>query len=79
MTTFTKTSVQTGGTDVEYMYVSHTDHLVLFYSADLGAWAVGKYQLSRVVSKPSFWFPTWPDTNQAVQLQKMARGLKFWM
>ena len=27
--------------------------------------------------KPMFWFPTWPDTNQAVQLQKMARGLKF--
>ena len=27
--------------------------------------------------KPTFWFPTWPDTNQAVQLQKMARGLKF--
>ena len=27
--------------------------------------------------KPAFWFPTWSDTNQAVQLQKMARGLKF--
>ena len=26
-----------------------------------------------------FWFPTWYDTNQAVQLQKMARGLKFWV
>ena len=25
----------------------------------------------------SFWFPTWSDTNQAVQLQKMARGFKF--
>ena len=24
-----------------------------------------------------FWFPNWSDTNQAVQLQKMARGLKF--
>ena len=24
-----------------------------------------------------FWFPTWSDTNQAVQPQKMARGLKF--
>ena len=22
---------------------------------------------------------TWSDTNQAVQLQKMARGLKFWI
>ena len=28
--------------------------------------------------KPTFWFPTWSDTNQAVQLQKIARGLKFW-
>ena len=26
---------------------------------------------------PNFWFPTRSDTNQAVQLQKMARGLKF--
>ena len=26
-----------------------------------------------------FWFPTWSNTNQAVQLQKMARGLKFWI
>ena len=29
--------------------------------------------------KPTFWFPTRSDTNQAVQLQKMARGLKFWI
>ena len=28
-------------------------------------------------SEPTFWFPTRSDTNQAVQLQKMARGLKF--
>ena len=27
--------------------------------------------------KPTFWFPTWSDTNQAVQLQKMARGMKW--
>ena len=27
--------------------------------------------------KPKFWFPTSSDTNQAVQLQKMARGWKF--
>ena len=27
--------------------------------------------------KPTFWFSTWSDTNQAVHLQKMARGLKF--
>ena len=29
--------------------------------------------------KPTICFPTWSDTNQAVQLQKMARGLKFWI
>ena len=33
--------------------------------------------MSRVMRKPTFWFPTWSDTNQAVQLQKMARGLKL--
>ena len=33
--------------------------------------------MSGVTRKPTFWFPTWPDTNQAVQLQKMASGLKF--
>ena len=27
--------------------------------------------------KPTFWYLTWSDTNQAVQVQKMARGLKF--
>ena len=29
------------------------------------------------MSKQTFLFPAWSDTNQAVQLQKMARGLKF--
>ena len=27
--------------------------------------------------KPTFWFPTRSDTNQAGQVQKMARGLIF--
>ena len=27
--------------------------------------------------KPTFWLPTWSDTNQTVQPQKMARDLKF--
>ena len=27
--------------------------------------------------KPTFWFPTRSDTNQAVQPKEMARGLKF--
>ena len=34
-------------------------------------------QMGRVMRKPMFWFPTWSNTNQAVQLQKMASGLKF--
>ena len=29
------------------------------------------------MGKPTIWFPTWSDTNQVVQLQKMARGYKF--
>ena len=33
--------------------------------------------VSRVLRKPTFWFSTWSNTNQAVKLQKMARGLKF--
>ena len=33
--------------------------------------------MSRVMRKPWFWFPTCSDTNQAVKLQKMTRGLKF--
>ena len=33
----------------------------------------------RVARKLTFWFPTWSDTNHAVQLQRMARGLKFRM
>ena len=33
--------------------------------------------MNHVMRKQTFWFPTWSDTNQAVQLQVMARGLKF--
>ena len=29
--------------------------------------------------KPTFWFPTRSITTRAVQPQKMARGLKFWI
>ena len=39
-------------------------------------WA-SKVHMSRVMRKPTYWFPTWSDTNQAVQSQKMARGMKF--
>ena len=33
--------------------------------------------MSRVMRKPTFWFSTRSDKKRAVQLQKMARGLKF--
>ena len=36
-----------------------------------------KLDMCRVMRKPTFWFLTWSDTNKAVQLQKMARGLNF--
>ena len=39
--------------------------------------SVVSQEMSPVMRKPTFWFPTWSDTNQTVQLQVMARGLKF--
>ena len=33
--------------------------------------------MSRDMRKPTLLFQIWSDTNQAVQLQKMARSLKF--
>ena len=35
--------------------------------------------LSRIMRKPTFWFSTWSDENQAVQSRKTARDLKFRM
>ena len=35
--------------------------------------------MNLVVRKPFSGFPTTSDTNQAVQPQKMARSLKFWI
>ena len=34
--------------------------------------------LSRLVEKPTMWFPNRSDTNRPVQLQKQARSLKYW-
>ena len=34
-------------------------------------------QMGLVMRKPTFWFRTWSDTNQAVQPHKIARDLKF--
>ena len=38
-----------------------------------------KHQMSRLVGKPTMWFPNRSDTNWAVQAQKMARDWKFWI
>ena len=38
---------------------------------------VMKYHLSRLVEKPTMWFPKRSDTNRPVQGQKQARSLKF--
>ena len=35
--------------------------------------------MSLCVRKQTIWVPTRSDTNQAVQSQKMVRGLKFWI
>ena len=35
--------------------------------------------MSLCVRKPTIWVPTWSDTNQAVQSQKIDRSLKFWI
>ena len=42
------------------------------------ATALPKAYLSRLVGKPTMWFPNRSDTNQAVQSLKRARSLKFW-
>ena len=35
------------------------------------------FHLSRLVGKPTMWFPNRSDTNRPVQAQKRARSLKF--
>ena len=47
----------------------------LFGGVPSSPWCLG--YMSHVMRKPTFWFLTWSDTNWAVQLQMMARGLKF--
>ena len=52
----------------------HCSHIVALIASEQQA---KTKHMSRVIRKPTFWFLTWSDTNQAVQLLKMARGLKF--
>ena len=38
-----------------------------------------KQDMSHLMEKPTMWFPNRFDTNRPVQLQKLARSLKFWI
>ena len=38
-----------------------------------------RIHMSRLVGKPTMWFSNRSDTNRAVQAQKSARSLKFWI
>ena len=63
---------------VVHCFVS--SHILNFQEASYLLWLCRPWsEKCRVMRKPTFWFPTWSDTNQAVQLQKMAKGLKFWI
>ena len=60
------------------------DHLVDILELDIVVDIVGlcdsilyKVYLSRLVGKPTMWFPNRSDTNRPVQAQKRARSLKF--
>ena len=52
----------------------HGNSSVAIESGDLN---VGEYNLIHIMRKPVFGFPTRPNTNQAVQPQRMVRGFKF--
>ena len=39
---------------------------------------VSLIEMSRLVGKPTMWFPNRSDTNRPVQLQKQARSFKLW-
>ena len=58
-------------------YIIRYDRYLLT-SCAVDNFQIMKIIMSRVMRKPTFWFPTWSDTNQAVklQLQKMAGGWK---
>ena len=38
-----------------------------------------EHYMSRLMGKPTVWFPNSSDTNRPVQAQKNTRGLKFWL
>ena len=74
--THTRTQNSQGMQFITVLYSIHTSYTKELIRS-VGQKSGYCQEMSRVVRKPTFWFPTWSDTNQAVQLQKMARGLKF--
>ena len=58
---------------VKFMFKVYHDLTPTYISENY----VLRNEMSNVMRKPTFWLPTWSNTNQAVQLQKMAIGLKF--
>ena len=62
--------------------IDGTNVSVLQYADDIAIIAESEQQLqnmSRLVGKPTMWFPNRSDTNRPVQAQKRARSLKFWI
>ena len=62
------------------MYIIGPDHMIKMASMNIYSKTLINLLhnlLRRVMRKQTFWYLTWSDTNQPVQLQKMARGLKF--
>ena len=57
--------------------VVHDSSKSFIYRYNIHKWIF--HNMSCVMRKQTFWLPTWSDTNPAVQLQKMAKGLKFWI
>ena len=49
------------------------------HSLDMSSNTAKFQDMSRLVGKPTMWFPNRSDTNRPVQLQKQARSLKFWI
>ena len=56
-----------------------TIYKIVYLKIIFTAVEIALHYFSRDVRKRSFGFPTRSDTNPSVQLQKMARSLKFWI
>ena len=50
---------------------------IYFHQQELSNFSYSLKDMSRLVGKPTMWFPNRSDTNRAAQTQKTARSLKF--